>query len=163
LKKILFLLSIILYSCTFNNLMVGNGAKIESEKFYNGTGLLYDSHNYLVKKLQKESKLKMWDSLKYNQELKKLPPGGVLTVHIIRPTIGGASTDNFTVVIMQDGVEKERIVGEKNLPDASNLTENWISYFAIALNKKYITPFDVYIIDDLREERYHYKVSPTDL
>lgn len=140
--------------------MVGNGAKIESYEWNNGTGIFYDSYNYLLSELQKEAKLKMWDDNVFNSRVKFLPPGGKITFRIIRPTIGSASTDNFTVIIMQNGKELQRKTGKTNLPKPSSLTNNWISYFTIPIKTNIIHPFDVYIIDDLREKRYYFKITP---
>ncbi len=148
------LLFLFIISCASNNLMVANGANIESEKWNDGIGIFYDSYKYQL------NELKLWDKEIVSQKSKTLPPGGTVTVHIIRQTIESANTRNFTVIVMEEGKEVFRKVGKDNFPKASSATANWISYLPVPIPKKLNHSFDVYIVDDIRLKKYHYKITP---
>lgn len=158
-KKLLLVISFFIISCAYNNLMVGNGAKITSNEWNEGTGIVYDSYSHLIEELKKEAKLKMWSDEDFERHQKLIPIGGIIMIDIIRSTIGSANTNNFTVIIMKDELELQRYVGKSQIATPSNITESWINYLSVPVNKTMPNSFHVYIVDDLRMKRYYYKVT----
>ena len=125
----------------------------------------YKSYNKLVNDIKKKAKLRMWSQNKLNSEIKLLPKGGLILIHVSGNTIDRANTKWWEYIVLSlNGKEILRNRGSNSIPNfttsrRTSATE-WWNIDDLPLTNDNSQPFKVFVIDILGNKRSGFIVYP---
>ena len=142
-----------------------HGSTIEVIENKTKARIEYKSYNKLVNDIKKKAKLRMWSQNKLNSEIKLLPKGGLILIHVSGNTIDRANTKWWEYIVLSlNGKEILRNRGSNSIPNfttsrRTSATE-WWNIDDLPLTNDNSQPFKVFVIDILGNKRSGFIVYP---
>ena len=142
-----------------------HGSTIEVIENKTKARIEYKSYNKLVNDIKKKAKLRMWSQNKLNSEIKLLPKGGLILIHVSGNTIDRANTKWWEYIVLSlNGKEILRNRGSNSIPNfttsrRTSATE-WWNIDDLPLTNVNSQPFKVFVIDILGNKRSGFIVYP---
>ena len=142
-----------------------HGSTIEVIENKTKARIEYKSYNKLVNDIKKKAKLRMWSQNKLNSEIKLLPKGGLILIHVSGNTIDRANTKWWEYIVLSlNGKEILRNRGSNSIPNftTSRRTSDteWWNIDDLPLTNDNSQPFKVFVIDILGNKRSGFIVYP---
>jgi hypothetical protein len=137
----------------------GYGAQIRVNKMPAwGNGFLeYKSYSHLLKELEEEADIKMWEPGVFEKKKELLPSGG----HIYFKYCRSSPKWSHSVVIKQNGkVIKRYSTHEVLFHSYNEYLRCFDGSFLFSLDKELTYPVEVFVIDEYAKERYEYTIIP---
>ena len=144
---------------------LSHGSTIEVIETKAKARIEYKSYKNLVNDIKKEAKLRMWSQNKLNSEIKLLPKGGLILIHVSGNTIDRANTKWWEYIVLSlNGKEILRNRGSNSIPNfttsrRTSATE-WWNIDDLPLTNDNSQPFKVFVIDILGNKRSGFIVYP---
>lgn len=137
--------------------------KLSGKHTYGGsTKVEYKSMFDILKEREKDYKKELLSASEIMEKRKfnaNYYRGGQITLDIKRSTIGGANTDNFTIVVKsQNDKEILRKKLKRKTPEAPIGDRMWWNLDFVVIPELVNFPFKVYIIDALNDEPFEYEL-----
>ena len=138
--------------------------KISGKHKYGGsTTIEYKNLSQLLQDDAKEADKEMRSEVDRNERIfyfKKNYIGGQIRLDIERITIGSANFEDFSVIIKDlNDNELYRYELEPDIPETPNSKDMWWNINLTNIDKKIKAPFYVYVVDDLADSPFKFKIT----
>ena len=144
--------------------LLSHGSTIEVIENKTKARIEYKSYNKLVNDIKKKAKLRMWSQNKLNSEIKLLPKGGLILIHVSGNTIDRANTKWWEYIVLSlNGKEILRKRGSNQIPNfttSRTSATTWWNIDDLPLTNDNSQPFKVFVIDILSNKRSGIIVYP---
>lgn len=128
----------------------------------------YETNESLSENTEKSIRNEMLSPKEAERLRANVPKGGRIIVHIFRGTVESASPRWFTYVLMKNGKEIARHVGEARVDNVARVPSRngydghyWTNLDIVNINEKVTTDdkIELFVIDKLTDERDEFKLA----
>ncbi|HEY9165707.1 MAG TPA: hypothetical protein VIS48_06045 [Candidatus Kryptonia bacterium] len=139
------------------------GATVEVVENGASCRLEYKSQDVLLDETNQRADIEMWDPEKTEEERSAIPLGGCIIVHVSDSTIDGANT-KYWEYVLQTTRGKRILVqrGKDEIPEHTVMgsVTIWWNIDTVYLSDKLSSSIKVFVIDNLRQKRSAFIISP---
>lgn len=137
------------------------GSKVTMDSKSTSAKVEYKSYNYLINETKKKSTTEMWEEMRLQKELDRLPQGGYVFIHINASTIGAANTKYWSYIIKD--INGKEITRKHGVDDIHEFTSTqygtiWWNIDLVPITTKINGPFKVHVIDELTSKNIEFTV-----
>ena len=161
--RLLYLIIPIFFSaCFVKSMNVGHGYIIQENTKATWGFLEYQSREFMLEQLKRQSELEMWSSTTYSNNLRNIPQSGMVVVHISESSLEAANTAHYTIVVQDQSGEIARRDGERSVDSIPNPpigSGNWSNVMICYIDTTVTFPLKIFVIHKLLGRRQEYTIK----